>query len=250
MPLTMREIQGLTIQVDRGLENLDRRLLERSKMWDPTKAAARYSKDPEVDTVCFRITATPVWPFSLPPIRRNSSAMPYIAIGGHTDPIPSEPPSPAPQGPRVDSIERPIVRGWMRSFDDESRWLDHSATQDGTVEVTLRDGIVPADGGLYVRDSRVAHALRGVLDGIEAMREAARAPSAEYVIDWEIRVLGDTPAFVLTDGHKPRQARPLRAATQFPRVSVSDDVNEAGRQVLQDLLDVSGIDMELRKPAS
>ena len=239
--MTMREIQDMTLNVARGLERLERRLLERSECFQQefqrfdNAAIAyglRFSAAPVGQEVRFdRVFREGVLAEDLEEpwhmVRNESTAHKLNGPG-----INSSPWRPKLRAARQDCFHEVYTYQSVRTYREihcdgliELGFVSTSECSDDTCELLLSP-----DWPIVFLANLTAWANR--------VRSQALAPATEYAVDVEIHSFG-RPATVLTGNAGPswRQSSPRRprvvetsgrlkqGLTKFPRYSLSD-VNE------------------------
>ena len=236
--MLMREVHDLTLQLDRGMSRVEALLADRS-----AEFRASIPGDHRDDLIAVRVTVVPLWPIQLPPFERGASHMPQMRClplkSGEIEIGCSRPP--------YLNDERPIVRGWSRSRGTPRDGLVQIARQDGLGEIRLiTEGRSLDDAFVVLDPPRVVPMVIGVLDLVEAFREAGEAPGADFVLDWELVTQGPRPKGLGTLNHhywsRNLDEYRLSDAERFPRLSVlpEPDYPEVIREVLQDLLSCAG----------
>ncbi len=199
--MTMREIQDLTLQVDRGLAQLERRFVERQ---------SKYSNHPASTGLALRATAIAMSPVSIPvpgtmsisPQRRQFDA----SWQGRQAPV---------TFPHDFGSFRPILRG-VRSINTDQR-----AT---TIVELLEDGVVEVAFSRRFDDELILYAgwfiglVCNALDIVDQTRSAAGASGVEYGLELEVRTFGGIR--VATYGGREHGTCGPMASTVFPRYSI------------------------------
>jgi hypothetical protein len=149
--------------------------------------------------------------------------------------------------------ERPIVRGWSRARSVDGEKWTQIAREDGLAEITFATDGRPLGGAPgFIDPPRAVGMMVWVLDALQALRSAADAPAAEFVLDWEMVARGPTPKLLGTLNSSPtwspRGAEDhLPERVPFPRLSIGMDPDYAELLgvMIQDLLSAGGDDHRL-----
>ena len=247
-PMSMREIQDLTLNTQRGMDRLENRLSQRSKAF--LQEFGRLSTPDEAFGI--RATAVSVGnditfervfgrndlyrpPFVISWLDRNETI-----VGDHP------------------SSWRPILRGarsdsgrhedWTAVGEDWSRYHYEEVHSDGLVEV------VELSCSDTLSTGRVLTVFTSVLIWAEKVRQATSMPSSEIAIDAEIYANGRELSIVGGSSHRrfhgvfqgEKFARLRKGATNFPRYSLSgsDEIPRLAALFEQDLWDAIGKDVK------
>lgn len=168
--MTMREIQDLTLQTERGTQRLERLLADRAEGFKRWVASGRLG---------IRATVAPIWPLGTealdehgPLFRRLGRIM--ITVGNKTY--------------RLDVPEvvtsRPILRGQVRQSESPlALFGEQEMLMDGTGEVRVSIPISPNE---RLSDYYVLGAVANALLMADAFRSGTGVPDAEYALAWEL----------------------------------------------------------------
>ncbi len=240
-PMTMREIQEMTLNVSRGLERLEKRLSERSEKFEQE---LHYLSDPEM-AVGIRVTAAPVgdeiWfdrVYHQGGISEKLDA-PWRTVSLHgkgSKPLSLEQPA------RTPDTWRPILRAARadsNSFFVNSLHTDsiYSLPSHNVYREVHCDGLVElgyllssnyrfaASGDFWLYPDRPIILFANLLAQVDRVRNESGYPMAEYAVEVEIYVRGDQ---VEVKQRQPELdynnlvGRFLRGSTRFPRYSLGD----------------------------
>lgn len=244
--MTMREIQDLTLLTSRGMQDLDTRLQARRDEYESAIQDPEFSAPGFLTSV--RMTAIPVWPITLPPVRRDSPSMPRmsnatIRMGNDLVGV---------WRPPFMNDQRPIIRGWRQSETLPGKHWSYISREDGLSEIVGWGLHTPSpDGYRIVPPGKILMMLISILRTVEAMRTSAQAPSAEFVVDWEMRIFGDEDIrlgqLFGNDAYNDSLGEALPHRMPFPLLSIRspDEFNGIIRRALQDLLSGVGYEMDL-----
>jgi hypothetical protein len=244
--MTMREIQDLTLQRDRGIAALDAKFAARRDRWMST-LGEHVRRVKAGRAVGVRLTLLPttvdVW---IESVFRNSNLTPVrgnyeVKVGEATRRL---------QVPGWGWSDRPIFRGvrfW--SGEEENFLLTWDIGTDGLVEASLFYSgahVPPTEGGKIFREWLLGLVIDGLVT-VERVRGVAGAPDVEYGMEFELQGLGVNPVLAPWEGNvfptAARQFEPMPLV--LPRMSVrrSDTFAAIVRSVLRDLLNASGMDL-------
>ena len=191
----MREIQDMTLNVSRGLERLERRLLERSERFQ--REFSRLTT-PE-DAFGIRLTAVPTGEeirldrvFQQGSIRKEFFVR-WFTVSRTSEHAPETLWSPLLNPP---SDWRPILRGARAEFDFLRNNLPHVVYRelhsDGLTELGyVRCSSEVRNGKLFSPDWLVV-IFANMAIWADHVRKQAGAPTTEYALEAEIRVSGNT----------------------------------------------------------
>ncbi len=218
VPMTMREIQDLTLQVERGLAGIERRFEQRAKMaakWTPSKAA-----------FTLRATAIPLSSVQVPGVPGDTSIYPGLhrvpgkfANGAQA----------VAQFPVHFSRWRPMLRGALTEERGEAKGYRVELQRDGLIEFVLA---VENDERLRLYAAWFMGVACNSLIAIERTRQAAGTPAIEYGLDLAI-VVPREPVVVEAFAGIHFQFGPIEPpGCALPRYSVGD------RSTFEELLDL------------
>ena len=246
--MTMREIQDLTLNTQRGLDRLEHRLSQRSKGY--LQEFRRLSTPDEAFGV--RATAVPV----------DDDIM-FDRVFGRSDLY--RPPFQISWQGKISMITakhpnswRPILRGarsdsglheeWTVLADDWPRYDYEEVHSDGLVEV------VDMSCSDTLNTGRVVAAFASVLIWADTMRNVASKPTSEYAVDVEIFANGRDLSLAGGASHRSfygifqgeKFGRLPKGPTRFPRYSLpgSDEIPMLAALFEQDLWDAVGKDVK------
>lgn len=228
--MIMRDIQTLTLNLARGLEAIDQKLLARQAGGDKTFGAL---KGGSRRAYSIRTTAVPVDAIFIDRVHKNE-ALPlqfrkFVATSAGK-PLTIELPT--------SFLEpRPILRGTRGHFDLSDRFhLFMEVYCDGLVEYFFVHKKLEGDTPYYIQPNYVIGTVVNTLCVTERFRRAAGAPSIEYAMELEIWNMGDS---LNVSGYKRTGYEdflgPLAVGrTTFPRYSVG---HPDGFQELTELIE-------------
>jgi hypothetical protein len=236
----MREIQDLTLQIERGMAVVMSRFEERQEEF-----SIIWKNFIESAPIAFGIRATlvPLVPLNVERVHNNDSVRPP-AIALWTVENEREPlkfPTPITGG-----TWRPLIRGttWVEAYG----MYDYRRTvfSDGRIEYLMLNRQEGSER-LFVSPSEVVWIAASSLLAAERFRSAAGAPDVEYGLEIEIRVRGDQ---VPVSGYGT--GRPMRPfgtfegqRTIFPRYSVGprEEFAKVWSLFVEDFWNAAGADM-------
>lgn len=207
--MSMREIQDMTLNVSRGLERLDKRLLERSERFQDE---FKHLETPE-DAIGIRMTAAPVgdeiWFDRVFGQGRiiHELEVPWSMVSRQSGNGTQNLETPTYFPPQY---WRPILRGARAEIGDiSSAEIPHLQIAyrelycDGLIEMgflsvgsSFREWPFPPDWPIVI--------FANVAIWADYVRKQADIPTAEYVLEVEIRTLGNTAFYVGRDGSRSR----------------------------------------------
>jgi hypothetical protein len=244
--MTMREIQDLTLQRDRGMAALDAKFTARRTRWVGA-LGEHVSKLKSGRCIGVRLTLLPttadLW---IEPLFRNPRLGPIrgaydLQVGTATHRL---------QAPGWGWSDRPILRGvrfWSGNGDDFL--LTWELGTDGLVEASFlySDGHArPGEEGNIFREWLLG-LLVDALVTVSRVREVAGVPDAEYALDFELHGLGVSPSLAPWSSAYSGHGRHLIDSQPLllPRMSIggSADFPIVVRAVLRDLLNAAGMDL-------
>lgn len=215
--MTIREIQDLTLQLDRGVREIERRFEER-RAASGTHPRTTY----ENNLFTIRATLVPMSPLYVDRVHGHAAFRPpMVRFQGRQEG--SE--RPIVLGPMIGDLGdwRPILRG-SQNVDDHSPYLSAREVYcDGLMEYRLAcssrddDRAVPSDW--------VLNMFGNALCAAERFRNAAGATGIEYGLEYEIKIQGADHSLV-PPGHNRAHARMFSTVVPsgsqvFPRYSVN-----------------------------
>lgn len=233
--MTMREIQDMTLNVSRGLEGLERRLLERSKRFEKEFDCLKTPKD----AFGIRLTATPVgeeirldrvfWNGSLTEEFRKPQILVFRKHeNGGTDQLSGlehiHGLSPSIWRPKLRAAR---AEGTLQPIDSLTRRSYQELHCDGLIEL----GFVSVRNDYdTVGDKPLPYTLHNELPvvifanlvvWVNHVRKQALAPTAEYALEVEIRVLGGNVPVKREQWYDPLGTL-QPGSIKFPRYSLDD----------------------------
>ena len=263
-PMTMREIQEMTLNVSRGLERVEKRLSERSEKFEQE---FQYLSDPEM-AVGIRVTAAPVgdeiWFDRVYHQGRISEKLdaPWRTVSLHgkgSKPLPLQSPA------RIPDTWRPMLRA--ARADSNSFFVNslHNDISDppprhNVYQEVHCDGLVEL-GYLLSSDDRFAASrdiwflpdlpiilFANLLAQVDRVRNESGYPMAEYAVEVEIYVKGNQ---VEVKQRQPDRhfndvvGKFRRGSTRFPRYSLGnlDEVQNLLSLFYRDFYNVLGKDV-------
>ncbi len=247
-PMSMREIQDLTLNTRRAMDALEHRLSQRSKGY--LREFGRLSTPDEAFGV--RATVLPVGNeimfervFGISDLYRPPFQISWL---NNTSTIAGKHPSswrPILRGARSDSG---LHEEWTVQAEDWSRYYYEEVHSDGLVEV------VELSCSDTLNTWRVITVAASVLIWADAIRKAAATPSCEYALDVEIFANGRQLSLAGGSSHRnfhgvfqgERFGRLQKGLTSFPRYSLSEsgDIPKVAALFEQDLWDAIGKDVK------
>lgn len=246
--MTMREIQDLTIQLARGLEAVEKKLMDRQ---------SQLSKLPPPGTsqtaLGMRVTALPIGGHVYIPQPYRSPALSHLyeSLSATIDTqavellLPGFRLASKPFTPILRGAHRDIVSGHVRVAEE--------IHCDGLVELACRASVDPKDGALIYLGHPLSM-VANVLLVAQRIRELSGVPRAELVLDVEIShdqmpgsVSTPEPPKLCSFGGLtsigvlgPLNPIPLRLPLRS--VSTSEEFSSIVKDVLDDLLNATGHD--------
>ena len=213
--MTMREIQDLTLQLDRGLAAIERRFEERQELFARIWKSFIANADKAFG---MRATVVPLAPLYIERVHGNDTVRPptltfYTSENSGT---PFEIPFPIHGG-----AWRPVIRGTI--CEDAYGTYDHRRTVfcDGLIEYSMLDR-QEGESPLWMFPSGVMAVAANAFLAAERFRRAARGPDVEYGLEIEFRIRG-AEVLVASYGSGPPM-RPLgkllSERTIFPRYPI------------------------------
>ena len=250
--MTMREIQDLTINLERGLGAIDARFRERRRRFmeqldSPLESHDRFG---------FHVVAHPTAPLHVARIYENDKVIPPRYVFNFHDKV-----TRAPLSRHERWISwRPVLRGAKAETGDIFATVFESCliTSDGTIEyrVLMRrkngtDSVDPTDNyqmyGWYFMSFVCA-----ALVSAERFRQAAGGPSVEYALDVCIAVRGSRVKLESAGFNSYRPYIDKGAGLEpgdypFPRYSVGgrSEFSRLSKVIARDLLNAAGLDPEV-----
>lgn len=224
--MTMREIQDLTLRVDRGLTILNRRFEEKQQRFEHQQRSST--------TFSFRGTAVPLSPLSAPIPGRPVFSLSTRRFAGHVGDRPVQAVFPGSFG-----IFRPILRGVHSRSNADNRTTEVELSQDGVVDVTY---------SVSNRDEPFIYAgwfmgfVANVLCAVDQLRDSADSPGTEYGVEFELRALQQCE-IASYGGREYGTSGSLQGVVLFPRYSVRsrDEFSELVGQIEQDFWNAGGV---------
>jgi hypothetical protein len=231
-PMTMTEIQDVTLRLSRHLDEVTKRFEDRRQIFEKWL----YTSKPETHLFKgLRITAIPAGDrLHIPGVFRNPDVIsPLRQLGGKSHGIWELPIMLSPFDPGDN--ERSILGGSRRLIDDGLSTNYFSVWRDGVIEIGYKEyWNVQNENRLFLNN--ILGSLANAIVGVERFRTAAAAPDVEYGIEVELVSGADLKIVGLSGDH-------LGAikATEMPlvleRFSLGDR-DEVVNSVLADILDV------------
>lgn len=247
-PMSMREIQDLTLNTRQGMDRVEHRLSQRSKGY--LQEFGRLSTPNEAFGI--RATAIPVGNDILfeRVYGRNELYRPPFQISwlDNTSTIAGNHPSswrPILRGERSDSG---LHEEWTVLAEDWSRYSYEEVHSDGLVEV------VELSCSDTLNTGRVVAVFASVLIWADTIRNVASKPISEFAVDFEIFANGRDLSLAGGASHRSfhgvfqgeKFGRLRRGLTGFPRYSLSesDEIPMLAALFEQDLWDAVGKDVK------
>jgi hypothetical protein len=242
--MTMREIQDLTLQRERGIAALDARFLARRDRWVQSLQAWSEANSP-----CFgvRLTMLPtvanLW---IDPVYRNPAVTPVrkqYVVRVDTTAI-------EVVAPGLGWSDRPILRGARHwSENDRHFLLSWEVGADGLLEESLfyhHPSSRPGEEGKVFREWLLGMLL-DALTNITRVRETAGFPGAEYALELELHGVGTEPSLATwSAGAFPTAASRIEPQPLLlPRIVITDldDFALIIRLIFRDILNAAGQDL-------
>jgi hypothetical protein len=228
--MTMREIQDLTLQIDRGTNRIDR-IFERHRDALHTWVAQRPTRGSAI-----RVTICPIWPLQVPKVHEDASIFPPLRSFSlqidRQEPFRIGSPA-APQS-------RPIVRGWRRTSSPNELHVTQSMLDDGTGEI-CRWIDIENQPRYFIHPNWVLAAYASAIQMADAFRTSAGAPTAEFALEWEIYSSAPVGLLSFWNSGFFDLIGPVES-TIFPRSSIagSDEWNSLIQQAAADLFAAAG----------
>jgi hypothetical protein len=217
--MTMREIQDLTLQVERGLAAIERQFEERQKQF-----ASQFKSFPKDDEYAFGLRATlmPLTPIYIDRVHGNNVVSPpshtlWATIGN------SKPYGLGIWGGSADW--RPLVRGTANRHRSNRLVSSREVHCDGLIEYLVMhpgkaEAGVPNAPLFYLPIQLVMGLFGNALCAAERFRRASGAPDVEYGLEFEIANLVDLPIGKYGGVHFGETLGPFPPETIFPRYSI------------------------------
>lgn len=183
--MTMREIQDLTLHVERGLNAIEHRFLQRCEKF-PDKFRQFQRGYPQA--LAMRATLVPLSPVEIEKVHNNELVRPpmvrFASRIGDGEPFELVIPH---------YIERwkPILRGTRGIGRDDEFLLEQEIFRDGLIEYNYFRRTKEQFRGLY--SGWVMGLFANALCAAEIFRRAASTPSVEYGLEFEIVTYGEEP---------------------------------------------------------
>jgi Schlafen, AlbA_2 len=241
--MTMREIQDLTLQVERGLAAIERQFQERREQF-----ARRFAAFRGMNTNAFGLRATlvPLTPIYVDRVHQNAATSPPAHKLWATS-----------QDGRSFDLDfrdrgaawRPLIRGSLNF--DSSRGLTNSREVhcDGLIEyIVMHQGETEKSGPREPEFHLPIHLVMGLfgnaLCAAERFRRAAGAPDVEYGLEFEPASPVDLPVGPYGGIFYMGTFGPLPAGTTFPRYSVGtpDEFQSLSQAFQRDFWNGAGCD--------
>ncbi len=240
--MTMREIQDLTLRVERGLEAIERRFVERREAFE------KWAREVPVITpaVGMRATALPTSAdLYVERVYGRSEYFPFVrdfsaSIGGAKVDL---------LLPRHPVAERPILRGARREDDDEYVPSYQELRCDGLIEIAFKHLSRGLEPGLVHLRCIMGLAVNAILC-IHQFRTAAGAPDVEYGLELEVMTVnGDMPlagfwyGSPLAGAMGPLSPNPLVLPPRGMRLSIGspDEFQRLINIILTDIYDAASV---------
>lgn len=225
--MTMEEIQDLTILVSRGAAALGSAVANRS---EEALAWIKSLERPGVRTAGLFSIGEPVWPLALPLTHGDEGTFPLLRaidakVGGE---------SKGWDCPLKSSDETPVLRGRSRGYAHEGQGGFQVVREDGSVGIRAAWTVE----GASLWFGWIPWAIANTLRMVDAARQGAGSPSAEFAIHWG---LYDSTGVVDLLGHYAH--RPAFAPIPtFPTLAYRDRASrdELVRQAAKDAWNALG----------
>jgi hypothetical protein len=182
LPMSMYEIQDLTLRLDRRTEEIQRSFKDSEaefRVWaDRRKPATR-------KCVAFRVVAVPTGaPLHLPRTFRNPQVIlpirSFKALLNGNEKTKVDLSAPFTAG-----IERPVMRGSRREYENDERGHECTVRCDGKIELRWKEfWSEPRQNKIYL--GWILADVANVMMMAEAFASAAGAPGSEYAVEIEI----------------------------------------------------------------
>ena len=236
-PMTMTEIQDVTLRLSRHLDEVTKRFEDRQQIFEKWL----YSAKPETHRFLgLRVTAIPVGArLHIPRVFKNSDVVtPVRQLAGRSHGIWNLPITLTPFDPGAN--ERSILRGTRRSSDDGLSANYYTVWCDGVIEIGYKEyWNVHNQNRLFL--SNILGSLANDILGVERFRYAAAAPGVEYGIELELVSggVGDKSELKIVglSGDHVGIIKASEMPLVLEKISLGDR-DEAVNSVLADILDV------------
>lgn len=193
--MSMREIQDLTLQVDRGIAAIENRFSEQEtsfkrkiEAWQEENRSFLTDGPNPGQMLALRMTLLPMTPITVPRIHRNIEAKPiFVSFNGTIDGDAQKPVQIRCPITTVSNIWRPTLRGSSRELGTADFKLTQEVYSDGLIQhlavisYTSREQYV-----LY--PEWVFCLFANALCSVESYRRAASATTVEYGLEIEIMI--------------------------------------------------------------
>lgn len=214
--MTMREIQDLVLQAERGQEAINKKFEARRKGFRETFSGWLHVN---VQAFAAHVCLVPLDSIFLEEVHRSSVLdgirRKFSAKSGHH---PFEMPFPFTPINR-----RPLLRGTTKFEKDDDRYIGATAWSDGTIEFRLTLKAREEHGNLMYPGWFMGMAANGLI-AAEAFRQTCGAVATPYGMEAAIQVFGE-PLKILSysgSGHWDVAGELGVGATEFPRYGVAD----------------------------
>ncbi|MEO1352159.1 MAG: ATP-binding protein [Cyanobacteria bacterium J06635_15] len=238
--MTMREIQDLTLQVERGIALVEKKLTERGNKFEQDFEAwtKKYSR-----VIGIRLTLYPLTPISIAYIYNEEAAHPILeSFKGVIDEKHSFNLS-IPIRQYQNYQQRPILRGLRKECGSNDFKIFQEVYSDGLIEYSVYISYGSSEYYTICPDWIVC-LLANTLCSAEKLRNAASAPSVEYGLEFEIVVPGDEVSIAPYGGSQfGRYLGPFPSGkTLFPKYSIGElrQYQEILNLFMQDFWNASG----------
>ena len=244
--MTMREIQELTLNLERGLGAVEKTFEKQRELFAKRLQGVDNLKHKDVFGI--RVTAIPLSPVHVENVHQNMYMQPPLVdihsnLRAFSFPL---------REPWLDW--RPILRGTRGIYDHDGFEIRIELTKDGLIEYTLMEisGLKKyeddIDGACGILPKFFMGLVLNALCGVEKFRCAADTPYVEYAIEVEIYASGDYMKVVSNSGEN-KQGRLPSSQTLFPNYSLGsrNELEELAALIDQDFWNAAGVDMQNHK---
>jgi hypothetical protein len=240
--MTMREVQDLTLQVERGLTAIERQFQEQREQFARRVAAYRGGN---THAFGLRATLVPLTPIYVDRVHGNHDASPP----SHTLHATAQDRPYRLDFWGVDNAWRPIVRGTVNTNSNRRSTISREVHCDGLIEYAVMHQREADERGpgwplFYLPIELLMASFGNALCAAEKFRRAAGAPDAEYGLELQIASPVDLPIGKYGGVHFGETLGPLPAGTTFPRYSVGapDGFQNLSQVFERDFLNGAGHD--------
>lgn len=212
--MSMREIQDLTLQVERGLAHIEQEFGRRST--DFARQFGDYYNQHQRAAYAMRVTGIPTAPIYIDRVFNNPAVTPPLTAFKAT----------SPNGgtvelymPHYSARTRPIIRGAQWDSGDPGSLGRREVNCDGLIEYRFFEH--PPENERMIFPGWIMSIVANAMCAIEKFRVAADAPATEYAMDISLLVWGGDFPIARYGGGVRQSLGPLRGDDYLmPRYSV------------------------------